>query len=94
MTTLTKPEILERIGNLPGWRLEAGALVRDYAFADFALAFAFVARVAMLAEKSNHHPDIDVRYNKVRLALVSHDAGGVTARDISMAGAISQMQQG
>jgi 4a-hydroxytetrahydrobiopterin dehydratase len=94
MSTLSQSEIIERLGNFPEWRLEGGTLVRDYSFADFTMAFAFVVRVALLAEKANHHPDIDVRYNKVRLALVSHDAGGVTSRDLSMAGAISQMQEG
>lgn len=94
MTTLSNTEIAEGLGSLPDWRLEAGALVRDYTFPDFAIAFAFVVRVAMLAEKADHHPDIDLRYNKVRLALVSHDAGGITARDMSMAQAISHLQKG
>jgi 4a-hydroxytetrahydrobiopterin dehydratase len=94
MTILSNAEIAERLGSLPDWRMEAGALMRDYTFPGFADAFAFVVRVAMLAEKADHHPDIDLRYNKVRLALVSHDAGGITARDMSMARAISQIQKG
>lgn len=93
MSALSQSEILDRLTTLPDWRLEAGSLVRDYSFADFTLAFAFVVRLALLAEKSNHHPDIDIRYNRVRVGLVSHDAGGVTSRDISMATAIGQMQQ-
>jgi 4a-hydroxytetrahydrobiopterin dehydratase len=93
MGKLTDKEIQEKLPALDGWKYQAGALVRDYAFADFAAAFAFVVRLALLAEKANHHPDIDIRYNKLRVALVSHDSGGVTGRDISMATEISKLLQ-
>jgi 4a-hydroxytetrahydrobiopterin dehydratase len=93
MGKLTDTEIQEKLPALAGWRYEAGALVRDYAFGDFAAAFAFVVRLALLAEKANHHPDIDIRYNKLRVALVSHDSGGVTARDMSMAAEIAKLSQ-
>ncbi len=91
MSKLTETQIQEKLHTLPDWKYEGGALVREYIFADFAVAFAFVARLAMLAEKADHHPDIDIRYNKVRVALVSHDSGGVTARDTSMAEKISRL---
>lgn len=91
MAKLTETQIQKKLHTLPDWKYEGGTLVREYTFADFAAAFAFVARLAMLAEKANHHPDIDIRYNKVRVALVSHDAGGVTERDIAMAGEISRL---
>lgn len=91
MAKLSDENIQEKLRALPGWKYEAGSLVRDYAFADFTIAFAFVVRLALMAEKANHHPDIDIRYNKVRVALVSHDAGGVTARDISMAQEIGKI---
>lgn len=91
MAKLTETHIQEKLHTLPDWKYEGGALVREYTFADFAVAFAFVARLAMLAEKANHHPDIDIRYNKVRVGLVSHDSGGVTARDTSMAEKISRL---
>jgi 4a-hydroxytetrahydrobiopterin dehydratase len=91
MATLSEKEIQEKLTTLPDWKYEAGSLVRDYTFADFAQAFAFVVRLALMAEKANHHPDIDIRYNKVRVALVSHDAGGVTGRDMSMAGEIGRI---
>ncbi len=91
MAKLSDKEIQDKLAALPGWNYDAGALVRDYNFADFASAFAFVVRLALLAEKANHHPDIDLRYNKVRVALVSHDAGGVTGRDISMAVEIAKL---
>lgn len=91
MAKLSESEIQEKLSTLPEWKYEAGSIVRDYAFPDFSLAFAFVVRLALLAEKANHHPDIDIRYNKVHVVLVSHDAGGVTARDISMAGEVSRI---
>jgi 4a-hydroxytetrahydrobiopterin dehydratase len=93
MGKLTDKEIQEKLPTLAGWRYDAGALVHDYVFADFAAAFAFVVRLALLAEKANHHPDIDIRYNKLRVALVSHDSGGVTARDVSMAAEIAKLPQ-
>jgi 4a-hydroxytetrahydrobiopterin dehydratase len=90
MAKLSEKEIQEKLPRLPGWKYEGGVLARNYEFADFAAAFAFVTRLALLAEKSNHHPDLDIRYNKVRVALVSHDSGGVTMRDVSMAEEISK----
>jgi 4a-hydroxytetrahydrobiopterin dehydratase len=93
MAKLTDKEIREKLPALDGWRYEAGALVHDYTFADFAATFAFVVRLALLAEKANHHPDIDIRYTKLRVALISHDSEGVTARDVSMAAEIGKLSQ-
>ena len=84
MKTLTSEEINTLTGAHQAWSLTDGKLVRDWTFTDFAEAMGFVYRVAFLAEKADHHPDIDVRYNKVRLGLVSHDAGGITRRDAAM----------
>jgi 4a-hydroxytetrahydrobiopterin dehydratase len=73
------------------WRGEGDALVRDFAFADFAEAMTFVNRVAEAAEAANHHPDILVHgWNKVRLTLSTHSEGGVTDADRRLAGAIDQ----
>jgi 4a-hydroxytetrahydrobiopterin dehydratase len=69
----------------PEWKLQRGKLVREWTFKNFVAAMVFVNRVADIAESSGHHPDIDIRYNRVLLALVSHDAGGVTVRDTAMA---------
>ncbi|MHB8304225.1 MAG: 4a-hydroxytetrahydrobiopterin dehydratase [Acidobacteriaceae bacterium] len=91
MSKLSQPEIADKLRALPDWHQKGDALVRDYEFADFTLAFAFVARLALLAEKAGHHPDIDIRYNKVRVGLTSHDAGGVTSRDVAMAAAIGKL---
>ena len=91
MAKLSDNEIREKLLSLPGWKYEAGALAREYEFPDFVAAFAFVTRLALMAEKANHHPDIDIRYNRVKVGLVSHDAGGVTARDVAMAEAIGKL---
>jgi len=85
---LSRAELDEALGSLPGWRLEDGALVRDYRFAGFSEAFAFLTRVALLAEKADHHPDIHNSWARVTLRLSSHDAGGVTQRDVDLASAI------
>jgi 4a-hydroxytetrahydrobiopterin dehydratase len=72
----------------PGWSLQEGKLVREWIFKDFVAAMVFVNRIAAIAETAGHHPDIDIRYNRVLLALVSHDAGGITERDTAMASRI------
>jgi 4a-hydroxytetrahydrobiopterin dehydratase len=92
MPKLSEAEIAEQIKDLPGWSYEDGELTRGFEFADFGGAFAFVTQIALKAEALGHHPDIDIRYNKVRLALVSHDSGGVTGRDIKFAAAVNQIK--
>ncbi|MDP9051121.1 MAG: 4a-hydroxytetrahydrobiopterin dehydratase [Acidobacteriota bacterium] len=83
--TLSVEQVQQFLRNHPEWALDDGMLVRFWTFSDFLEAMAFVNRVAGVAENAGHHPDIDIRYNRVRLALVSHDAGGITARDVAMA---------
>ena len=78
-------ETVDRLTGLPGWRLEEGALRRDYVFADFAEAFAFMTWVALAAEKMDHHPDWSNVWNRVSVALSTHDAGGVTELDFRLA---------
>jgi 4a-hydroxytetrahydrobiopterin dehydratase len=85
MSVLTPEAVQKRLKSLPGWALENGEIVRRFEFADFLSALKFVNVVGEKAEAAGHHPDIDIRYNKVRLALVSHDAGGLTERDLTMA---------
>jgi 4a-hydroxytetrahydrobiopterin dehydratase len=85
MSVLNPEMVQESLRSLPQWKLEGKEIVRHYQFTDFVAAMAFVNQVAEQAEKAGHHPDIDIRYNKVRLALVSHDKGGLTKRDMSMA---------
>jgi len=88
MATLSTDEIQQRLRSLHGWKLVKGEIVREAVFRDFAGAMSFVNQVAAEAEDAGHHPDIDIRYNKVRLGLVSHDAGGLTVRDFNLASAI------
>jgi 4a-hydroxytetrahydrobiopterin dehydratase len=90
---LSISEVEEKLNKLPGWKLAGREIVRDLKFVDFLSAIEFVNRIADKAEAANHHPDIDIRYNKVRLALVSHDAGGLTQRDFDLAGAINALSQ-
>jgi 4a-hydroxytetrahydrobiopterin dehydratase len=75
----------EAVTGLAEWKLEQDELVRTVLFADFPAAIAFVNRAAELAEAADHHPDIDIRYNKIRIALSTHSAGGITQMDIDMA---------
>jgi 4a-hydroxytetrahydrobiopterin dehydratase len=90
MQKLGDKELKDAVAKLPGWRLEDGKLLREFAFADFVTAMVFVNKIADVAEAAGHHPDIDIRYNKVRLGLVTHDAGGITAKDVEMAGRLNQ----
>ena len=87
---LTPAEIKETLQTIPGWTLQDGKLIRDWTFQDFVQAIEFINKIATLAEGAGHHPDIDIRYNNVRLSLVSHDAGGITQRDANMARQINQ----
>jgi len=86
MSVLTAAQTASLLATVPGWQIEGGELVRNFKFEDFLAAMRFVNKVAELAEKAAHHPDIDIRYNKVRLALVTHDAGGLTQKDFDLAG--------
>lgn len=86
---LTAIEIEDVLRAHPEWELKDGKLVREWIFNNFLGAIAFVNRVASIAEDAGHHPDIDIRYNHVVLSLVSHDAGGITQRDATMAARIS-----
>jgi len=85
MTLLSSAAVTEQLALVPEWHLEGDNIVRQFVFADFLAAMAFVNRVAEKAESAGHHPDIDIRWNKVRLALSSHDAGGLTQADFSLA---------
>ncbi len=91
MPALNRAEIDNLLKTHPEWNLEGGKLIREWRFKDFIAAMAFVNRVAELAEAAGHHPDIDIRYNQVKLALVSHDAGGITDRDAAMASELSKL---
>lgn len=91
MPALSSAEITQGLTAVPDWRLDKGALTRSFSFTDFREAMSFVNSVAALAERAGHHPDIDIRYNKVNLSLSSHDAGGITDRDFSLAKEIGEI---
>jgi 4a-hydroxytetrahydrobiopterin dehydratase len=91
LSLLSEEEIQEGLKSLAGWKLENKEIVRTYEFPDFLAAIQFVRQVAEKAESANHHPDIDIRYSKVRLALVSHDAGGITNRDMKLARTLNSL---
>lgn len=85
---LEKEEITKQLKKIPEWDLDGTRLTRTLEFDGFEEAVDFVNDVAEIAEKYGHHPDIDIRYNKVLLALTTHDAGGLTEDDFSVARAI------
>jgi 4a-hydroxytetrahydrobiopterin dehydratase len=82
---LTDDQIRTELKTLGGWARESDALTKTFTFTKFAEGIAFVQRVATAADAANHHPDIDIRYTKIRIALSTHDAGGITAADVSLA---------
>ncbi len=91
MTMLLSGEDIQRhLQSLLGWRLSADQkhIVCDYEFADFITAFGFMSRVALLAEKADHHPEWRNVYRKVWIELTTHDAGGLTMKDFALARAI------
>jgi 4a-hydroxytetrahydrobiopterin dehydratase len=86
MARLTDDDIGIALTLLPGWGLEDGMLVKEYVFPEgFLPAVTFVGRVAVAAEAADHHPDIDVRWNRVTLRLVTHSEGGITGKDTALA---------
>jgi 4a-hydroxytetrahydrobiopterin dehydratase len=87
MPAYSPEEASLRLSALPDWRIEDGQLTRTFSFKDFLTALAFVNRVGERAEQAGHHPDVDIRYNRVRLNLVTHDAGGLTGKDFDLAAA-------
>jgi len=90
MKKLDEHEVRQALEAAPEWALAGGELEREWTFPDFVAAMKFVNRVAEIAEDAGHHPDIDIRYNKVKLGLVTHDAGGITASDAQMAARLSR----
>ncbi len=83
--SLSDAQVRKALLELHGWRLARKALRCEFKFENFRKALEFVVKVGALAEAADHHPDIDIRYSLVRLALRSHDVGGITDRDLSLA---------
>jgi 4a-hydroxytetrahydrobiopterin dehydratase len=87
MATLSSDEVGTRLGALPGWALDGDEIVKEFSFPGFPDAIAFAVRLGFAAEAAGHHPDLDVRYNKVKVALSTHSEGGLTEKDFALAGA-------
>lgn len=85
MEPLPESDILEALASVSGWQREQGRIRREFAFANFVGAFGFMSSVALLAERADHHPEWSNVYNRVIIELTTHDAGGLTARDFSLA---------
>ena len=82
---MDEPTINSALATVPQWKREGQIISRTFKFADFVAAMKFVNTVADFAEQADHHPDIDIRWNKVTLALTTHSAGGLTQNDFAMA---------
>jgi 4a-hydroxytetrahydrobiopterin dehydratase len=93
MTTarLSDEQVRARLGELPGWDLVDGKLHRELRFADFVEAFGYMTRLALIAEKSDHHPEWSNVYDRVVIDLRTHDAGGITERDLALAAAANRL---
>lgn len=85
MALLDETEVRNRLDALDGWTREGDVIRKTYTLDSFAEAIAFVNRIAELAERADHHPDIDIRYDRVACALSTHSEGGLTARDFDLA---------
>ena len=89
-TRLTDAEVASGLAALPGWSREGDTLRRTFTFAGFPAAVEFIQGLVVPAEALDHHPDVDLRFNKVIVSLSTHSAGGITAMDVELAGRISK----
>lgn len=88
---MTGDELTKALAEAPGWKIEDNALTQTRVFDDFAGAMQFVNGAATLAQELGHHPDIDIRYNKVKLGLTTHDSGGITEMDLRLAARLDRI---
>ena len=89
---LSETELAGLLKSLDGWSIQNGKLHKEFKFGDFVHAFGFMSRVALIAEKMNHHPDWSNVYNKVTIDLVTHDLGGISSFDVEFASKVQQLQ--
>lgn len=90
---LNSDALNQALETLPGWSLDAGKLFREYKFADFSRAIGFMAAAAIHIEKLNHHPEWANVYNRVSVHLTTHDAGGITAKDLELASLLDSLNR-
>ena len=93
MPKLPQAELDRALRDLPGWTVKDGAITKTFKHDSFPEAVLFVGAVAHLAELANHHPDIDIRYSNITLALVTHDQGGITDKDVQLARRIEEIRK-
>ena len=91
MAKLSDQQVQEGLERLPGWGRDGDEIAKEFRFDGFGAAIAFVVAVAFRAEKADHHPDLDIRYNRVRVALSTHSEGGLTEKDLSLAGEVEAL---
>lgn len=91
MQLLSASDVGHQLAARHTWKIERGSLVRSFEFPNFSSALLFVNRVGEQAERIGHHPDIEIKYNKVRLSVVSHDAGGLTDLDFELTATIDTL---
>jgi 4a-hydroxytetrahydrobiopterin dehydratase len=91
---MSDSEIDAALQTLPQWRRDGNAIVREFRLNSFREAIAFIVRIAFEAEQRDHHPDLQNVYNRVTIRLSTHDAGGVTNKDVELAGAIEGISGG
>ncbi|MGB9624734.1 MAG: 4a-hydroxytetrahydrobiopterin dehydratase [Phycisphaerae bacterium] len=91
---LSPAQIDSAVRSLPGWSVQGGKLRREFRFRTFVEAFGFMTQVALLAESKNHHPEWWNTYNRVTIELTTHESDGITARDVDLAGRISELVAG
>ena len=82
---LTEEQIQTALKDLSGWAVKDGVLTKTFTFPDFVASIQFIVALAFKAEAADHHPDLDIRYNKVHVGLVTHDSGGITENDTALA---------
>jgi 4a-hydroxytetrahydrobiopterin dehydratase len=90
-SVLTREQIAEQLGTMPGWQLQGSELAKTYRFKNFLEAVDFVNKIAREAEAAGHHPDLLVRWGEVTVQLTTHSAGGVTESDLKLAKKIDQI---
>ncbi len=91
MVLLTDNELARAVEALPGWELAGRRLERTFVFGSFGEAMRFVNGAATVAEEMGHHPDMDIRYKRVKIGLMTHDAGGVTSLDVRLAQGLEEL---
>ena len=91
MPVLTQEQLDAELANMPGWSVENGQITKTFKAPSFHSAVGSVMQIAILAEKADHHPDIDIRYDTVVIALSTHSEGGITEKDVALAGEIDSV---